>query len=268
MKSINHHRDPADAWFTASDGQKYWGLSGAAGVLAFDPRRNAILLQHRVSWSDHGDTWGIPGGARHENEDAVVAAEREAFEEAAVPAEDLQLRYIHVLDRGGWTYTTALSEVLRTFEPAITDPESLALEWVRVDDVDSLPLHPGFAASWTLLRPLLRRPILITDRRSEASLTALSLRSTHQRGLPPMAERGVELPARVFTTAAGVCAVFPDVQVVDDVTNAAKRFEEATLVEADVLVVSSDPVLKSLSQTFGFEAISVTDLNKNASSDE
>lgn len=147
-------RNPGDAWVTAADGLRYWGRFGAAGLLAHDPTRG-ILLQHRVSWSDHGGTWGIPGGARHEGEDAVTGAIRESGEEAGVPEDAVLPRYGHVLDRGGWTYTTVVAVVARPFEARITDPESHALEWVPVERVTDYPLHPAFADSWPLLRPLL-----------------------------------------------------------------------------------------------------------------
>ena len=45
-------------------------------------------------------------------------------------------------------YTLPLEE----FTPVIGDAESEALAWVAVDDVEGLPLHPGFAASWPALR--------------------------------------------------------------------------------------------------------------------
>lgn len=147
-------RNSGDAWVVAEDGGRYWGRFGAAGLLAHDPERG-ILLQHRVSWSDHGGTWGIPGGARHEGEDPVSAAIRESHEEAAVPFEAVLPRYAYLIDRGGWTYTTIIAEVLVPFEPEITDPESHALEWISLDEVTDYPLHPGFAASWPRLRPVL-----------------------------------------------------------------------------------------------------------------
>jgi len=34
----------------------------------------------------------------------------------------------------------------------VPNRESSELRWVAVDDVAELPLHPGFAASWELLR--------------------------------------------------------------------------------------------------------------------
>ena len=151
-------RNPGDAWVTADDGGRYWGRFGAAGLLAYDRSRDAILLQHRVTWSDHGDTWGIPGGARHEGEAAHAGAIRESQEEAGVPDDAVQPRFTHVLDRGGWTYTTLVADVVTPFEPEITDPESHALAWVPLGEVEDLPLHPAFAASWQLLRPLLGAP--------------------------------------------------------------------------------------------------------------
>ncbi|WP_336660859.1 NUDIX domain-containing protein [Leucobacter sp. USHLN153] len=151
-------RNPGDAWVTASDGGRYWGKFGAAGLLAYDHARDAILMQHRVTWSDHGDTWGIPGGARHEGEAANAGALRESQEEAGVPDGSVRPRYTHVLDRGGWTYTTLIADVVTQFEPEILDPESHALAWVPLDHVETLPLHPAFADSWSLLRPLLGQP--------------------------------------------------------------------------------------------------------------
>lgn len=148
------HRDPGDAWVVADDGRKYWGRFGAAGLLAHDPARG-ILLQHRVSWSDHGGTWGIPGGARHQGEDAVIGAIRESNEEAGVPPKAILPRFAFTVDRGGWTYTTVVAEVITPFEPEITDPESEALEWVPVDAVERYELHPGFGSTWPLLLPLL-----------------------------------------------------------------------------------------------------------------
>ena len=79
-------RDPGDAWVVAPTGERYWGRFGAAGLLAVAAQRG-VLLQHRVSWSHFGNTWGLPGGARHAGESARDGALRESAEEAGVPAD-------------------------------------------------------------------------------------------------------------------------------------------------------------------------------------
>ncbi|MBD8023836.1 NUDIX domain-containing protein [Microbacterium gallinarum] len=156
-------RDPGDAWVVAPTGERYWGRFGAAGLLAVDADRG-VLLQHRVTWSHFGDTWALPGGARHEGESACDGALREAAEEAGVPDAAIRPRLLSVLDLGYWSYTTLIGDVVHPFEPTISDPESHELAWVPVDDVTRHPLHPGFAASWERLRALLGvRPAVIVD---------------------------------------------------------------------------------------------------------
>ncbi len=156
-------RNPGDAWVVAPTGERYWGRFGAAGLLALDAERG-VLLQHRVEWSHFGGTWALPGGARHEGESALDAALREAGEEAGVPSWAIRPRMVSVLDLDIWSYTTVVGDVVTSFEAVIADPESLALAWVPPDEVAELPLHPGFAASWTKLRPLLGvRPVVLVD---------------------------------------------------------------------------------------------------------
>jgi 8-oxo-dGTP pyrophosphatase MutT (NUDIX family) len=156
-------RDPGDAWVVAPTGEKYWGRFGAAGLLALDAERG-VLLQHRVSWSHFGNTWALPGGARHEGESARDGALRESGEEAGVPGDAVRARFESVLDLGIWSYTTLVADVTSPFEPVISDPESVALAWVALDEVDALPLHPGFASAWPALRAALdARPAIIVD---------------------------------------------------------------------------------------------------------
>ena len=147
-------RDPGDAWVYGPEGEKFWGRYGAAGLLVVHD--GSVLLQLRVGWSHFGGTWGLPGGARNEGESAVAGALREANEEAGVPREILTELFTSVLDLGYWSYTTVVVESSEAFEPVIGDAESVALRWVPVEQVDSLPLHPGFAASWPELRLRLR----------------------------------------------------------------------------------------------------------------
>ncbi len=156
-------RDPGDAWVEAPGGQRYWGRFGAAGLLAVDPDRG-VLLQHRVAWSHFGGTWGLPGGALHQGEAPIDGALREAQEEAGVPDGAVRPIFTSVLDLDVWAYTTVVAAVEVPFDPVISDPESVALEWVPLDEVETLPLHPGFASSWPTLRRLLaERVSLVVD---------------------------------------------------------------------------------------------------------
>ena len=156
-------RDPGDAWVVAPTGERYWGRFGAAGLLALDAERG-VLLQHRVTWSHFGDTWALPGGARHVGESATDGAMREAAEEAGVPDAAIRPRLVSVLELGYWSYATLIADVVEPFEPTISDPESHELAWVPVDEVDRKTLHPGFASSWQLLRSTLAtRPAVVVD---------------------------------------------------------------------------------------------------------
>lgn len=147
----------------APTGERYWGVFGAAGLMAVDAERG-VLLQHRVTWSHFGDTWALPGGARHEGESACDGALREAAEEAGVPDAAVRPRLLSVLDLGYWSYTTVVGDVVRPFEPTISDPESHELAWVPASEVADRPLHPAFAESWARLQSLLAvRPAIVVD---------------------------------------------------------------------------------------------------------
>lgn len=156
-EQVHHHRQPGDGWVECACGSRHWGLSGAAGLLLarWDPASgalDAVVLQHRALWSDHGGTWGLPGGARAPEESAVEAALRESGEEAGVPAGAVRVLGEHVLDHGTWSYTTVLAEAVTAFEPAVTDAESLEVRWVPSAQVAALPLLPAFADAWPVLR--------------------------------------------------------------------------------------------------------------------
>lgn len=160
-----HPFDPAlgDGWVEIGDGRRFWGRFGAAGLLLRDPD-GRILLQHRATWSHFGDTWGLPGGARHPGESAFEAALREAGEEAGVPASLVRPVVSSVVSIGAWSYTTVLAQAAESFLPVITDAESRELRWVVPDEVAALPLHPGFAAGWPGLRDLADAvPTLVVD---------------------------------------------------------------------------------------------------------
>lgn len=146
----NRPRNAGDAWVDGVHG-RFWGRFGAAGVLAFDPDKG-VLLQHRAVWSHYGGTWGLPGGALHEDEDAVTGALREAAEEAAVPMNQVDVLFTSVVDLGYWSYSTVVVLVIEPFDPVISDPESIELRWIPVAEVSHMALHPGFASAWAGLR--------------------------------------------------------------------------------------------------------------------
>jgi 8-oxo-dGTP pyrophosphatase MutT (NUDIX family) len=143
-----------NGWVECARGHRHWGRHGAAGLLlhAVDEAGVVrVLLQHRAAWSHHGDTWGLPGGARDSHEDVVGAALREAGEEAALELAALRVRHTFVDDHGGWAYTTVHAD---TPAPLATtrNQESEALVWVAIEEVGGLDLHPGFAATWPEVR--------------------------------------------------------------------------------------------------------------------
>ena len=150
-------RGDGDGWVLSDNGAQFWGRHGAAGLLLRAPRPEgtpAVLLQHRAVWSHQGGTWGLPGGARDSHESAEQTAVREANEEAGLPAEQLIVRGAVVTATAGggdWTYTTVVADA-RHLLATVPNRESAELRWVDEDEVERLPLHPGFAASWRRLR--------------------------------------------------------------------------------------------------------------------
>ena len=107
-----------------------------------------MLLQHRALWSHHGGTWGILGGARNSGETPVHTAAREAAEEAGFGPDRYEVVGEHVDDHGGWSYVTVVGRAAEAFHAPLLTAESLAVDWVHVERIHDLPLHPGFAASW------------------------------------------------------------------------------------------------------------------------
>ena len=200
-------RHPGDGWVDCGCGSRHWGQRGAAGVLAWRWTRPGrpgleaagaaggagtaggagaaggagleavgaagggieVLLQLRAVWTHQGGTWGLPGGAIAEGEDAWQAALRECEEEAGIPAPLLVPGGRHVQTHPDWTYTTLAAQAPWGPEwdrlvPA--DRESDALAWValEVDDggrwaaPSDRDLLPALGAVWPELAPLLPRP--------------------------------------------------------------------------------------------------------------
>lgn len=159
-------RGDGDGWVVGENGTRHWGKHGAAGLLLRAPSADGeptVLLQHRALWSHQGGTWALPGGAKDSHESSVVAAVREADEEAGIGSERLHVRGEKVTARfaSGWSYTTVFADAEVQLDTT-PNGESTELRWVPEMMVDQLPLHPGFAASWPALRSEPLRVLLDT----------------------------------------------------------------------------------------------------------
>jgi len=153
-------RGDGDGWTHCALGHRHWGIYGAAGLLlrhGDSAGSEWVLLQHRALWSHHGGTWGVLGGARNSGETAVHAAAREAAEEAGVGPGSYEVVGEHVDDHGGWSYVTVVGRAATAFPAPLLTAESLAVDWVSVDRIHDLPLHPGFAATWETVREIGRQ---------------------------------------------------------------------------------------------------------------
>jgi 8-oxo-dGTP diphosphatase len=157
-------RGDGDGWVVCDAGHRHWGRFGAAGLLlrhgGADGHSDVVLLAHRVWWSHHGGTWGIPGGARDSGESAHEAAVREAVEETGVDPDRVRLTGETTDDHGGWSYVTVHARLETDEAPRLEpcDGEATELRWTAEGDVADLPLHPGFAAFWGSVESTERLP--------------------------------------------------------------------------------------------------------------
>lgn len=126
-----------------------------------------IVLQHRGPYVHNPNTWSIPGGALDKGESYLQAALREGMEEVQLSAKltegDNPLLVVResvtLTDHGAWKYVTIIVDVIRDFEPKVPpgDAESLAVEWVPLDEVTTRKLHPAFRDAWPTLREMITR---------------------------------------------------------------------------------------------------------------
>jgi 8-oxo-dGTP pyrophosphatase MutT (NUDIX family) len=147
-------RPDGDGWVHCSAGHRHWGRNGAAGLLlrGIDGAGQIrVLLQKRAWWTHHGDTWGLPGGAMASWETPQQTALRETTEEVTIDLTSVSLEAVHADDHGGWCYTTVIASTRLVPTAAPRGHETAAVRWVDLDDVPTLDLHPGLAASWPFL---------------------------------------------------------------------------------------------------------------------
>lgn len=143
-----------DGWTRCHAGHQHWGRHGAAGLLVRTTDADGavhVLLQRRAWWTHHGGTWGVPGGAKASWETPEQAAIREAGEEVIVSLDSLAIDRIHHDDHGGWSYWTVLASAAAALRATPGSHETAEMRWVPASEVDTLQLHPGFAASWPTL---------------------------------------------------------------------------------------------------------------------
>jgi 8-oxo-dGTP diphosphatase len=140
-----------DGWTRCRAGHQHWGRHGAAGLLlrtTDSAGQMRVLLQRRAWWTHHGGTWGVPGGARASWETPEQAALREVGEEVAVALDLQAIDRIHHDDHGGWSYWTVIATAPEALTAEPRGRETAEMRWVPIAEVDALPLHPGFAATW------------------------------------------------------------------------------------------------------------------------
>jgi 8-oxo-dGTP diphosphatase len=159
-------RGDGDGWAVGPDGGRRWGLHGAAGLLLRAPGEDGsptVLLQLRAAWSHQGGTWALPGGARDSHESSVDAAVREAHEEAGIDSDAVAVRAERITSGipGSWTYTTVVADAPAPLDTTMNG-ESTELRWVSEAEVESMPLHAGFADAWSALRTRPVRMLLDT----------------------------------------------------------------------------------------------------------
>jgi 8-oxo-dGTP diphosphatase len=101
-------------------------------------------MQQRSPSVQHGGTWSIPGGAMDSHETPQQAALREAQEEGmSHPVTPL---HTTVDDHGNWAYHTVHAQSPQQFQLA-PNFETSASGWFTPQEMQSLNLHPGFAAT-------------------------------------------------------------------------------------------------------------------------
>ena len=150
-------RRKGDGFLQCSDGHVRWGHFGAAGVVfvVWFPEGPRVMLQKRSQFAHEGGTWSCSGGALVEGEGALEGALREASEEIGeIPAGYKVLGHTVFAPATDWTYTTFVVEVPGEFGSSLNF-ETDAVAWDTLDEVETRPLHAGFAAAWPDLRKII-----------------------------------------------------------------------------------------------------------------
>ena len=125
FKQFIHHE------FYDDQKKPFWG-DRAAGVLVYCPSTQRFLLGLRSPQVREGNTWGIFGGAAHEDEPLSRAARREMEEEIGYDGE-VVLYSINVYRNGNFKYHNFLGVVPDEFKPRL-DWENTDAKWFKFDE--------------------------------------------------------------------------------------------------------------------------------------
>jgi 8-oxo-dGTP diphosphatase len=144
-----------DGWVECGCGTTHWGRHGAAGVVIIHPSEPQVLMQLRAPWTQGGQVWGFPGGARDSHETALEAALRELHEEMGVAHDALHILHEQMwADHGDWGYHTVIARARYDLDWE-SNNEAVDVAWIELDEVAGLDLHPGVRASWDDVRAVL-----------------------------------------------------------------------------------------------------------------
>jgi 8-oxo-dGTP diphosphatase len=122
-------------------GKRYWGKRGA-GVVFTDGERILLLRRKGGGAADHEGKWCIPGGKAEAGELPIDTARRECKEEIG-NFEGVRFAQFDEKD-GQHVFTVYLFKVDKPFSVHLSE-EHDEWEWVRLEGVHKLPLHPEFA---------------------------------------------------------------------------------------------------------------------------
>lgn len=137
---------------------------GAAGTLLVrraNPHEPNSPPTHVVLHQRTSGHWALPGGVIDAGETPREAAFRESFEEASLPrncreGDDplvIVTDEVVTYDHGTWKYTVVICNVTKAWVPQKRrgDYETLAVEWVPVEQVAGYNLHGDFKTQWPAL---------------------------------------------------------------------------------------------------------------------
>ncbi len=127
----------------------FWGKAGA-GCIFFARDTKRILLNHRSSYVEQPNTWGVWGGAIDGRETPLEAVKREAYEESGQRITNDQIIPIYVFHdtKSGFKYYNFIVTVDREFTPNIpaeSQWETSGWRWIDYGDWPK-PLHFGVGA--------------------------------------------------------------------------------------------------------------------------